>query len=55
MRRTLSARQNPEADLSTVTKAIELFINADPQKLKAAHIPPRVTSDAEHLLQTLKK
>ena len=47
-------QQNPQADMAPVIKAVENFIAADPQQLQAAHIPPRVKSDAEHLLQLLK-
>jgi HEAT repeat protein len=49
------ARQNPQADLSVVTEAIQRFSKTDPQKLKDAHIPTRIVSDAEHLLNVLKK
>lgn len=47
-------QQNPQADMAPVIEAVENFIAADPQQLQAAHIPPRVKSDAEHLLQLLK-
>jgi hypothetical protein len=49
------ARQNPQGDLSVVTEAIQRFSKTDPQKLKDAHIPTRIVSDAEHLLNVLKK
>jgi HEAT repeat protein len=48
------ARQNPDADLSVVTKAIRDFSKTDPQKLREANIPPRLVSDAEHILNLLK-
>jgi HEAT repeat protein len=48
------ARQNPDADLSVVTKAIQDFSKTDPQKLREANIPPRLVSDAEHILHLLK-
>jgi HEAT repeat protein len=48
------ARQNPQADLSAVIQAVEQLIATDAEKLQAAHVPPRVVSDAQHLLQMLK-
>jgi HEAT repeat protein len=48
------ARQNPQADLSVVTEAVRQFSKTDPQKLREANIPPRLVSDAEHLLHLLK-
>ncbi|HEX3598543.1 MAG TPA: HEAT repeat domain-containing protein [Lacipirellulaceae bacterium] len=48
------ARQNPQADLSLVTEAIERLIATDSQKLSDAHISPRAKSDAELVLPDLK-
>lgn len=48
------ARQNPQADLSMVTESIGEFIQTDPEKLAEAHIPTRVVSDAQHVLELLK-
>jgi HEAT repeat protein len=48
------ARQNPQADLSLVTQAIERLIATDSQELNAAHISPRAKSDAELVLPDLK-
>ena len=48
------ARQNPQADLTSVIQAIERLIAADENALKKAHIPQRVISDAERTLQLLK-
>jgi HEAT repeat protein len=48
------ARQNPQADLSTVTDAVERFSKTDPHQLEAANIPTHLISDADHLLHLLK-
>ncbi len=48
------ARQNPQADLSNVMKALEQLVNADPKALEAAHLPKRIVTDSEHALQMLK-
>ncbi len=48
------ARQNPDADLSVVTKAVEQFSKTDPHQLEAANIPSRLVSDADHLLHLLQ-
>lgn len=48
------ARQNPQADLSVVTKAVEQFSKTDPHQLEAANIPSHLISDADHLLHLLK-
>jgi hypothetical protein len=48
------ALKTPDADLSPVVVALERLATADPAKMKAAQVPPRVASDAEQSLQMLK-
>lgn len=48
------ARQNPQADLSSVVKALEQLAAADAKTLEAAHVPPRVMVDAKRALELLK-
>lgn len=48
------ARQNPQADLSSVVKALEQLVAADAKTLEAAHVPPRVVVDAKRALELLK-
>jgi HEAT repeat protein len=48
------ARQNPEADLSSVNKALEALVQADGKSLKAAHVPARIVSDAKRALDVMK-
>jgi hypothetical protein len=47
-------KQNPKADLSPVTKALERIVKADPATLKKSHIDPHLTADAAHSLQLLR-
>jgi hypothetical protein len=48
------ARQNPAADLSQVTTALDELAHADATTFDAARVPRRVASDAEHALAMLK-
>lgn len=48
------ARQNPQADLSSVVKAFEQLVAADAKTLAAAHVPPSVGVDAKQALELLK-
>ncbi len=48
------ARQNPQADLSSVVKALEQLAAADAKTLEAAHVPPSVVVDAKRALELLK-
>lgn len=48
------ARQNPTADLSSVTRALEELSHADEKTFDAARVPRRVGSDAERALEMLR-
>lgn len=48
------ARQNPQADLSSVVKALEQLVAADAKTLAAARVPPSVVVDAKQALELLK-
>ena len=48
------ARQNPQADLSNVMKSLETLVNSDGKAREAAHIPPRIISDAQRALDVMQ-
>jgi HEAT repeat protein len=48
------ARQNPQADLSSVQKALEALVKADDAALQKAHVPPRIVADARRALDMMK-
>jgi HEAT repeats len=48
------AQQNPKADLSPITKALDRMSKADPAALEKAHVEPRIAAEAELALKALK-
>jgi HEAT repeat protein len=48
------ARQNPNADLTNVLKALQQLVKTDDKELEKHHVPKRIISDADRALQMMR-